>query len=85
MKIRECYFYDTVALELRQTRVKRFTNCTIWTARHPDGARFILLDERARHHTTICEYDELSEFEDDLAYLTDPSRTEAELFGKLKE
>ena len=27
----------------------------------------------------------LGEFEDDLAYLSDPSRTEAELFGKPKE
>ena len=75
MTFRECYFYDSVALELRQMRVRRFGNCTIWTAQK-DGKKYLLLDERARHHTTICEYDSESEFEEDLAYLSDPSLTE---------
>ena len=70
MTIRECYFYDTVALELRKTRLRHFANCTVWTA-FQGGKHFILLDERSRHHTTICEYDSQEEFDEDVAYLTD--------------
>jgi hypothetical protein len=68
MTTRELHFYDEEALALRQKLIRRFDNCTVWSAER-DGIYFLLLDERARKHTTLCRYTSLAEFEDDQDFL----------------
>jgi hypothetical protein len=68
MTTRELHFYDEEALALRQRLIRRFENCTVWSAER-DGAYYLLLDERARKHTTLCEYRKHTEFEEDRDYL----------------
>ncbi len=68
MTTRELHFYDEEALALRQKLIRRFDNCTIWSAER-DGVYFLLLDERARKHTTLCRYTSLTEFEEDRDFL----------------
>jgi hypothetical protein len=68
MTTRELHFYDEEALALRQRLIRRFDNCTVWAAER-DGVFYLLLDERARKHTTLCEYRNHTEFEEDRDYL----------------
>lgn len=65
---RELHFYDEEALDLRQKLIRRFDNCTVWAAER-NGLFYLLLDERARKHTTLCEYRDHAEFEEDREYL----------------
>jgi hypothetical protein len=68
MTTRELHFYDEEALALRQKLVRRFDNCTVWAAERA-GIFYLLLDERARKHTTLCIYRDHAEFEEDREYL----------------